>query len=90
MLSKDIHEVIAVLFNVWTINFSKYVNSTYGMSSLIIEDIYIEVNITCNIKITASNRACHIFYIIFPHFWSHFVEMRPRVVTLKNLDGTFF
>ena len=33
-------------------------------------------------------RACHIFSIIFPNFWLHFVEMRPHMVTLRNFDGT--
>ena len=25
---------------------------------------------------------------ISPHFWSHFVEMRSHMVTLRNFDGT--
>ena len=37
-----------------------------------------------------SFRACHIFSIIFPNFLSHFVEMRPHMVTLINFDGTTF
>ena len=49
---------IAVSFNVWTINCSKYVNSRYGMSSLIIRDIKYHILrslILVIIRITASN-----------------------------------
>ena len=35
-----------------------------------------------------SFRVCQFFSIVFPNFWSHFVEMRPHMVTLRNFDGT--
>ena len=88
---------IAVSSNVWTINCSKYANSKYGMSSSIIKDIkYNKLrSLTLEIlelllQILDVVRACYIFSIIFPHFWSHFVVLRPHMMTWRNFDGTNF
>ena len=66
------------------------------MSSLIIKDIKYHVLKSLTLIIlellpqTLYSFYAKMFSIIFPNFWSHFVELRPHMVTLINFDGTFF
>ena len=69
------------------------------MSSLIIRDIkyhilksltLVVIELLPHSQTLDSFRACHFFSIIFPNFLSHFVEMCPHMVTLRNFDGTIF
>ena len=76
---------------------NNYVKLRYGMSSLIIKDIKYHILRSLTLVILEllpqtldSFRACHIFSITFHKFLSHFVEMRPHMVTLRNFDGTNF
>ena len=87
----------AISSNIWTINCSKYADSKYGMSSSIIKDMKYHklrsltlVILELLLQISDVVRAYYIFSIIFSHFWSHFVVLRPHMVTLRNFDGTIF
>ena len=67
------------------------------MSSLIIKNIKYHVLRSLTLIILEllpqtldSFRVCQICSVIFHNFWSHFVEMRPHMVILRNVDGIIF
>ena len=73
---------IAVSINVWVIDCGKYVDSKYGMSSLIIKDIKYHILKSLTLVILEllpqtldPFRAWRIFSIIFPIFFHIFTDI---------------